>query len=85
MFWLFSDNHLPPTDAARLRRIEAKLDLIIGHLGIVVPDAMADGLSTEVRALADRGEKIPAIAAYRKQTGVSLKEAKDVVEAYIGR
>lgn len=85
MFSFFSANQLSPTDSARLRRVEAKLDLILKHLGIASIDAVADGLSAEVRALADRGEKIAAIKAYRESTGVGLKEAKDAVEAYLAR
>ena len=84
MFSLFT-NPLPPADAARLRRVEAKLDLILAHLGIAPADPVADGLSAEARALADRGEKIMAIKAYRDQTGVGLKDAKDAVEAYLDR
>jgi ribosomal protein L7/L12 len=35
----------------------------------------------ELRELVAKGEKIAAIALYRKTTGVSLKEAKDAIEA----
>jgi hypothetical protein len=38
-------------------------------------------LDREVRALMERGQKIEAIRLYRERTGVSLKEAKDYVEA----
>ena len=37
----------------------------------------------EVRHLADRGEKIPAIKAYREATGAGLAEAKRAVEEYL--
>jgi hypothetical protein len=74
-----------PSDAARLRRLEAKLDLILRHLGIEYKDpATASGLSEEVKALADDPiRKIYAIKLHREQTGVGLKEAKDAVEAYM--
>lgn len=36
-----------------------------------------------VQFIADKGEKILAIQAYRTQAGVGLKEAKDVVEFYM--
>jgi hypothetical protein len=74
-----------PSDAARLRRLEAKVDLILKHLGIEYKDpATPGGLSEAVKALADDpAKKIAAIKLHREQTGVGLKEAKDAVEAYI--
>lgn len=74
-----------PADAARLRRLEAKLDLLLRHAGLVYHDpATPDGLSEEVKALADDpSQKIAAIKLHREQTGVGLKDAKDAVEAYI--
>lgn len=75
---------LSADDAARLRRIEHKLDLLLRHLG--VPCAPGDGeLPAESRALADRGEKVAAIAAYRTATGAGLADAKRAVEGYMGR
>ena len=74
-----------PSDAARLRRVEAKLDLIIKHLGLEYMDPTTPGgLSEEVKALADDpARKIAAIKFHREQTGLGLKDAKDAVEAYI--
>ena len=74
-----------PSDAARLRSVEEKLDLVLRHLGLQYADpATPSGLSSEVKALADDfGGKIAAIKLHREQTGVGLKEAKDAVEAYI--
>jgi ribosomal protein L7/L12 len=73
-----------PSDAARLRRLEAKVDLILHHLGLEYTEPTPDGLSPEVKALADDpSTKIRAIALHREQTGAGLKEAKDAVEAYI--
>ena len=43
----------------------------------------AESLSVTVRALADAGEKIGAIKTYREDSGVSLMEAKNTVEAYL--
>lgn len=85
MFGFFSTSQLAPTDAARLSRVEAKLDLILQHLGIAPADAVAERLSAEVRTLADGGDKIKAIKAYRDQTGAGLKDAKEAVEAYLLR
>jgi hypothetical protein len=78
-------SRLKPSDTSRLRRLEAKLDLILEHLGLEYegPDTPA-GLSAEVQALADDpGQKIAAIKLHREQTGLGLKDAKDAVEAYI--
>jgi ribosomal protein L7/L12 len=78
---------LRPADRVRLARLERKVDAILKHLGITVPDpAGPEGLSEEVRRLADDPrEKIRAIKLHRDQTGLGLKEAKDAVEAYMAR
>jgi len=74
-----------PGDQVWRRRIEAKLDAILGNLGIQPPDpGAASGLSPGVRQLADGGQKIQAIKLHREETGLGLKEAKDAVEAYMG-
>ena len=73
-----------PADRARLRRVEHKLDLILKHLDIPVPDpASLEGLSEATRQLADAGDKIGAIRRHREGTGASLKDAKDAVKAYL--
>ena len=73
-----------PSDAARLRRLEWKVDHLLRHLNIQVPDPMTSaGLSEAVRRLADDpATKIQAIRLHREQTGLGLKAAKDAVEAY---
>lgn len=43
------------------------------------------GLTTEVRELAEQGQTVAAIRAYRVATGAGLKAAKDAVEAYAAR
>jgi hypothetical protein len=77
--------YMRPSDEARMRRLEDKVDLIIRHLNIEYHDPRtASGLSAEVCRLADNPEtKIQAIKLHRQQTGLGLKEAKDAVEAYI--
>ncbi|MFJ8005700.1 ribosomal protein L7/L12 [Streptomyces fagopyri] len=60
----------------RIARVERKLDLILGHLGIQENEPELE----QVAALARDGRKIQAIKAYREFTGVGLKEAKDAVE-----
>jgi hypothetical protein len=74
-----------PIELTRLRRVEAKLDLILQHLGLEYKErSTPGGLSEEVRALADNpSQKIAAIALHRKETGLGLKEAKEAVEAYM--
>jgi Ribosomal protein L7/L12 C-terminal domain len=74
-----------PYHAARLRRLEAKTDLILRHLGLEYIDpATPGGLSEEVKTLAnDPARKIEAIKLHREQSGAGLKEAKDAVETYM--
>src|SRR4051812_46924941 len=74
-------------DAARLARVERKLDALLKELNIAYTDpAGPEGLSEEVRRLADDpAQKIAAIKLHREQTGLGLKEAKDAVEAYQDR
>ena len=60
----------------RVARVEHKLDLILGHLGLTEPEPWSD----EVNALLRDGKKIQAIKVYREATGAGLKEAKEAVE-----
>jgi ribosomal protein L7/L12 len=63
----------------RLRENEARLNALLKHLGVDW-GAFAEP-SDRVKALArDPKTKIQAIKAYREQTGLGLKEAKDVIE-----
>jgi hypothetical protein len=76
----------PSRIGARLHRLELKVDAIIQHLGIELQAGLPKGgLSTKVRELADDGKKIEAIRVYREETGTGLKDARDAVEAYLGR
>jgi hypothetical protein len=73
-----------PSDRVRFRRLEAKLDLILNHLGLEYQPPAPGELSEDVMALADDPtNKIAAIKLHREETGLGLKEAKDAVEAYI--
>lgn len=78
---------LRPADAARLARLERKIDAILRHLNITYVDpASPEGLSAEVQHLAnDPGRKIQAIKLHREQTGLGLRDAKEAVEAYLNR
>jgi ribosomal protein L7/L12 len=63
----------------RTRRLETMISDIVRHLG--VSGASIQEPSDEVKALAKDPEKfILAIKAYRAQTGLGLREAKEVVE-----
>jgi ribosomal protein L7/L12 len=82
--FLFGPSGLKPVDTTHLRRIERKLDLVLRHLGIeYVEPAQGKDMSEQVRALADRGDKIAAIKAHRELTGAGLAEAKRAVESYL--
>lgn len=83
MFGLFGGGGLSADDAARLRRVERKLDAVLAHLGVPAPDA-AD-LSAQAKLYADSGQTIDAIRQYRQDTGAGLAEAKRVIEEYLGR
>jgi hypothetical protein len=66
----------------RLRRVEQKLDAVLKGLGITSEDSITSAEYWKSLAR-DRGQKIQAIAAYRKETGAGLAEAKQAVEAWI--
>ena len=68
------------TGKENLRRVEAKLDLILSHLNI---EFMPYQGKEWQELAAEPGQKIAAIKAYREETGVGLKEAKDAVEEYM--
>lgn len=84
MFGLFElGSDFSADDAARLRRIEYKLDLLLKHLGLEATPDVGD-LPPPARERADAGDKIGAIAAYRATTGAGLAEAKRAIERYLG-
>ncbi|MBY8342993.1 ribosomal protein L7/L12 [Streptomyces spinosirectus] len=60
----------------RMARVEHKLDLVLGHLGLSEPEPWSD----EINALLVEGKKIQAIKVYREATGAGLKEAKEAVD-----
>lgn len=66
--------------AYRLAELERRLTLVMDHLGVVDRDPVP----AEVRAHLARGDRIKAIAAYRKATGADLRSAKAVVDAVAG-
>jgi hypothetical protein len=62
----------------RLRRVERKLDLILDHLNIQPPE---ETCPEAIKDLVRSGMKIRAIKAFRQQTGASLAEACDAIDA----
>ncbi len=77
----------------RVTELEQKLDWLYqqtGH-GSPYPQAAAqtaaDGqpvsVSAAVLTLAQRGSKVAAIAQYRQETGVDLRDAKNVIDGLV--
>jgi ribosomal protein L7/L12 len=67
-----------------LRVLQQKLDALLKHQGIELPEPLPSGLSPEVERLASiPNTKIEAIKLYRQQNpGVGLAEAKAKIEAF---
>ena len=61
---------------ARLAVLERKLDAIVEHLGVVVPEPRYP----EVERLLADGQRVAAIKRYRELTGAGLVAAKDAVD-----
>lgn len=76
MTWLMRKNAAPKTFTGNVDSDQTEMPL--AH----VNSNIAPGNAEEaVRALLDSGNKIEAIKRVRDQTGLGLKEAKDLVEA----
>ncbi|MBB4760923.1 hypothetical protein ACFQFC_32730 [Amorphoplanes digitatis] len=67
--------------ASRLSAIESKLDAVVAHLGITVQERELP----EVLRLIREDKRIEAVRAYRNETGSSLLEAKNAVDAIAAR
>lgn len=70
---------------SRLNRLEQKVDFLLNNLGLT--QQAEAGLRTTVNPMMDQvvallrqNRKIDAIKVYREQTGLGLKEAKDVID-----
>ena len=81
-----------PDDAQRLDRLERQVQFLLRYIGVDPEIAAADSArfgvgppaaaaSPEIIALIQRGKPIQAIKVYRQMTGVSLKQAKDAIDA----
>jgi len=64
----------------RLVRNERKLNALLQHFSIDPTPALSDRVKDLAR---DPLRKIEAIKVYREETGASLAEAKEAVEAFI--
>lgn len=71
-------NHLSRAER-RAARIERKLDLVLGHLGL---EEEIPGMD-EIRTLARQGKQVQAIKLYRESTGTDLREAKQAVDRMV--
>ena len=60
----------------RLADLDRKVDAIIAHLGVIVPEPD----QPEIRRLIQQGRKIQAIKLYRQASGTDLATAKHAVE-----
>ncbi|WP_343948904.1 hypothetical protein [Spirilliplanes yamanashiensis] len=67
--------------ARRQADIDRKLDLVLAHLGVAVPEERHD----DVERLLAEGKFIHAVKAYRDRTGAGLRDAKEAVEAIARR
>lgn len=65
----------------RLERIESQLQFLFRRLGVTTQDAPAAKASPVVIGLLSRGDKKGAMRAFMEETGASLKDAKNFVEA----
>jgi len=65
--------------ADRVATVERKLGLLLGHFALI------EGLPPWKRLALDPSSKLHAIAAYQKETGADLAEAKRAVEHWIER
>lgn len=91
-------NHMPATELiplpqadesmrqalAVVERVEQKLNLVIRHHEIPLPNFLNPGvLSIEVKELADKNQKIEAVARHRLSTGAGFTETCEIIERYL--
>jgi hypothetical protein len=70
--------------AAAVERLEAKLELLIRHHDLLLPDQIdPDILSDEVKKLADENRKIEAVSLHRARTGAQFARTVELVNEYI--
>jgi ribosomal protein L7/L12 len=71
----------PERHRVRLALVERKLDALLDHLGVEVPEPHLQQVETMLR----QGKTVQAIKAYREATGAGLREAKEAVDRIGGR
>jgi hypothetical protein len=64
-------------------RTAGGVNAILKHLGIAFPPAPSERIKGIARDPARKGARIEAIKAYREETGLGLKEAKDAVDNWL--
>lgn len=71
----------------QVRDLQRKLDALLKHQGVELPQPPPSGLSPEVEQLASLPDtQIAAIKLYRDQNpGTGLREAKEKIEAFYSR
>ena len=74
--WISASGHRRSQQAA-LDKLEAKIDLVMAQLGVVVPEP--EGMS-EVDALIRADRRVEAVKRYREITGDGLVQAKTAVD-----
>jgi ribosomal protein L7/L12 len=69
------------TLARRVRLLEKRVEMLMAHLGLEFDDdEVGENIDPNVIDAIRRGNKIEAIRIYREQSGLGLKEAKDVID-----
>lgn len=74
--WISESGHRR-TQQRELDKLNTKIDLVMAHLGVVVPEP--EGIA-DVDALIRADRKIEAVKRYRELTGDGLVEAKAAVD-----
>ena len=65
-------------------RLEQKINLMIRHDGTNLPAVLDPGvLSAEVKELADKNQKIEAVARHRRNTGATLAETCELIRRHL--
>ncbi len=65
----------------RVATLERQVEFLMKHLGVSYDGAPDAGVSPEIMELVRRGDKLRAIRAFREETGVGLREAKEFIES----
>lgn len=74
--WISASGHRR-SQQRELDKLNAKIDLVMAQLGVVVPEP--EGIA-DVDALIRADRKIEAVKRYREITGDGLVEAKEAVD-----